>query len=268
MDAELAERREVQQFRFTSLDRAIMRSAAAVSAQNGERESFQIVVTDSRGSTRSQRIRERLMVLQRIGLAEEAGYGEWRVRLDFESVLRSMQRLADRQKTLAAHGVPSSDERLQVAPLEWRDITTVEGRVLVHGEEEDSRGNGRSYLILESTDARVHHIYYAPAMEELRNRGGLQTNSFIRLRRLMVDGSPEIEVEDLGPADAILRNRSHLREKAKELIRKGVIPEQDEWGGWLGRYRAAVHEAVLQTQQEIEEREMSREQERQRDTGR
>jgi len=179
MDAELAERREVQQFRFTSLDRAIMRSAAAAPAQNGEHESLKIVVADSGGPTRRQRIRERLMVLERMGLAEPAGHGEWRVRDDLENVLRSMQRLADRQKMLAVHGVPLSDERPPVAPLVWHDIATVEGRVLVHGEEEDARG----------TDARVHHIYYAPAMEELRNRGGLQTNSFIRLRRLMVNGS-------------------------------------------------------------------------------
>jgi hypothetical protein len=268
MDAEVAERREVQQFRFTSLDRAIIRSAEPVHAQDGKRDSLQIVVADSVGRTRPQHIRERLMVLQRMGLAEQAGHGEWRVRRDFESVLRSMQRLGDRQKMLAAHGVPLSDERLPVAPLEWRDITTVEGRVLVHGEEEDSRGIGRSYLMLESTDARVHHIYYAPAMEELRNRDGLQTNSFIRLRRLMVDGSPEIEVQDLGPAEAILRNRSHLRETSQQLIRKGIVPEQDEWGGWLGQYREAIRRAVLQTRQELEEREMSREQQRQRDRGR
>jgi type IV secretory pathway VirD2 relaxase len=265
MDAEAAERRELQQFRFTSLDRAIIRSAEPVHAKDGERDSLQIVVADSVGRTRPQHIRERLMVLQRMGLAEQAGHGEWRVHRDFESVLRSMQRLGDRQKMLAAHGVPLSDERLPVASLEWRDITTVEGRVLVHGEEEDSRGIGRSYLMLESTDARVHHICYAPAMEELRNRGRLQTNSFIRLRRLMVDGSPQIEVQDLGPAEAILRNRSHLRQTAQQLIRKGIIPEEDQWGGWLGRYRATVRKTMLQVQQERESRDVTHKRERERD---
>ena len=268
MDAEAAERREVQQFRFTSLDRAIMRSADRAHVQNGESGSFRIAVDNSGGRTRPQHIRERLMALQRMGLAEQAGHGEWRVRRDFESVLRSMQRLGDRQKMLAAHGVPLSDERLPIAPLEWRDITTVEGRVLVHGEEEDSRGIGRSYLMLESTDARVYHIYYTPAMEELRNRGGLQTNSFIRLRRLMVDGSPEIEVRDLGPAEAILRNRSHLRQTAQQLIRKGIVPEQDEWGGWLGQYRAALRETTLQQEHERETKGMSRLRERDRSPSR
>ena len=265
MDAEAAERREVQQFRFTSLDRAIMRSAQTVHAQDGKRDSLQIVVADSGGRTRPQHIRERLMVLQRMGLAERAGHGEWRVRRDFESVLRSMQRLGDRQKMLAAHGVPLSDQRLPVAPLEWPDITTVEGRVLVHGEEEDSRGIGRSYLMLESTDARVHHIYYAPAMEELRNRGGLRTNSFIRIRRYVINGSPEIEIEELGQAEAILRNRQHLNGVAQQLVRKGIIPEEDQWSGWLGKYRAAVRKTVLQFQQERESRDVTRKRERERD---
>src|SRR5277367_734256 len=39
-----------------------------------------------------------------MGLAEEAASGEWRVRRDFEGVLRAMQRVGDRQKMLAAHG--------------------------------------------------------------------------------------------------------------------------------------------------------------------
>jgi len=264
MDAEAAERREVQQSRFTSLDRLIVRSADQAHGENGEPSSFRIAVDNSGGRPR-EHITERLMMLQRMGLAEQAGHGEWRVRRDFETVLRSMQRLGDRQKMLGAHGVPLSDERLPVASLEWRDITTVEGRVLVHGEKEDSRGIGRSYLMLEGTDARVHHIYYAPAMEELRNRGGLRTNSFIRIRRYVINGSPEIEIEELGQAEAILRNRQHLNGVAQQLVRKGIIPEEDQWSGWLGKYRAAVRKTVLQFQQERESRDVTRKRERERD---
>jgi hypothetical protein len=43
-----------------------------------------------------------------------------------------------------------------------RSLTALEGRVLVHGEEEYSR---RSYLILEGTDARLHYITYTPEIE-------------------------------------------------------------------------------------------------------
>ncbi len=70
-----------------------------------------------------------------------------------------MQRTADRQKTLAAHGALMSDERLRVVVTDLRDVTALEGRILVHGEEESS---GRTYLMLEGTDARVHYLYYTP----------------------------------------------------------------------------------------------------------
>ncbi len=266
MDAEAAERREVNQCRFTSLDRAIGRSAGSAPALDDPPDFFRVISTEH-GARRPhpRHIVERLMALQRMGLAEAAGSGSWHVRQDYESVLRSMQRVTDRQKMLAAHGVVVSDERLPVTQLDWRDITTVEGRVLVHGEEEDGRGAGRSYLMLEGTDASVHHIYYTPEMEELRDRGGLRVNSFIRLRQLFVEGSPEIEIEELGTAEAILRNRPYLKGVAQQLIRKGMTPEEDGWGGWLGRYRAAVRKTVLEVQQERESREIMRQREREGD---
>jgi len=46
-----------------------------------------------------------------------------------------MQRACDRQKTLAAHGIPMSDERLRIEMLDMRELTVVEGRILVHGQD-------------------------------------------------------------------------------------------------------------------------------------
>ena len=74
----------------------------------------------------------------------------------------------ERQKTLAAHGVPISDERLPIDMLDMRQLTAVEGRILVHGQDEQS---GQSYLILEGTDAKVHFIHYTPEMDQARSRG-------------------------------------------------------------------------------------------------
>jgi hypothetical protein len=48
-----------------------------------------------------------------------------------------------------------SDKRLVVEAVDWKQIAAVEGRVLVHGEEEHS---GKNYLLLESTAARVYYI--------------------------------------------------------------------------------------------------------------
>jgi hypothetical protein len=49
-----------------------------------------------------------------------------------------MRRTADRQKTLAAHGALMSDERLPIEALELVKLTSVEGRVLVHGQDEQT----------------------------------------------------------------------------------------------------------------------------------
>jgi type IV secretory pathway VirD2 relaxase len=96
-DAADAERREIGEHRFTSLDRAILR--------NMERDT---PVPDSPGfgvvkNPAEPRVLARLAVLQRMGLAESTGLNTWNVCGNFAEVLRAMQRAADRQKTLAAH---------------------------------------------------------------------------------------------------------------------------------------------------------------------
>ena len=68
--------------------------------------------------------------------------------------------------------------------LDVRQITSVEGRVLVHGQDEQS---GRNYLMLEGTDAKVYFINYSREMEEARSRGELRTNSFVQLRKVALD---------------------------------------------------------------------------------
>jgi hypothetical protein len=145
-----------------------------------------------------------------MGLAENTGPGTWRVRREFESILRAMQRSADRQKMLAAHGALMSDERLPLAVLDFRRFTSLEGRILVHGEEDTGRQAGRGYLMLEATDGQVRYIYYAPEMEEARSRGGLRTNSFVRLRKRFSEGHPALEIEELGDSESILRNKRFL----------------------------------------------------------
>ena len=108
-----------------------------------------------------------------MGLAEPSGPNTWRVRQDFENILRAMQRSADRQKTLAAHGVLMSDDRLPLAVLDFRRFSTLEGRILGHGEEDTGRLAGRSYFMLEGTDGQVHYVYYTPELEAARSHGGL-----------------------------------------------------------------------------------------------
>jgi hypothetical protein len=191
-DAMEAERREIGEPRFTSLDRAILRDAQK--SAPGPDSSYLIIVKNpaQKGLNESARLHlnhvaARLAVLQRMGLAESTAPHTWRFRYDVEEVLRAMQRVSDRQKTLTAHGVPMWDERMPIQMLDMRQLTAVEGRILVHGLDEES---GQNYLILEGTDAEVHFVYYTPEMDEARSRGGLLANSFVRLRKVFLAGRP------------------------------------------------------------------------------
>ena len=248
LDAAVAQHREVHQHRFTSLDRTISRDAEK--AEEADSPFFTVAMDPNRaGPGRrapliEQHTAERLKFLESMGLAESTGPNTWRVRQDFENVLRAMQRSADRQKTLAAHGVLMSDERLPLAVLDFRRLTTLEGRILVHGEEDTGRQAGRSYFMLEGTDGQVHYVYYTPELEAARSQGGLRTNSFVRLRKLFAEGHPVLKVDELGDSESILRNKGYLRETAQRLIRRGIVPQEDGWNGWLGRYQKAVAEAA------------------------
>jgi type IV secretory pathway VirD2 relaxase len=265
MDGIEAERREIREKRFTSLDRMILRKATPGIGE----PSSTITLTTSEGSAgrggnswmRQQHIIARLMVLEEMGMARSSETGGWSLHSNLETVLRAMQRTADRQKTLRAHGALLSDERLPMDVFDVSQTASVEGRVVVHGEDEQS---GRRYLMLEGVDARVHYVEYTPEMEEARARGELRTNAFVRLRRVLIDDEATLEVEDLGNSESLLKNRNHFESKARELLRQGVAPVEQGWGGWLGQY----HSALMQAAMEIRHPARPRNQVRERSRGR
>lgn len=53
-----------------------------------------------------------------------------------------------------------------------------------------------------------------------------------------------LEIDDMGDSEAMLRNNGKLRQLGQRLIRRGIIPEDAGWGGWLGRYQKALRDAV------------------------
>ena len=57
-------------------------------------------------------------------------------------------------------------------------------------------------------------------------------------------------VSDLGDAEKLLKNPHHLSETAHELLKRGITPTEDGWGGWLGRYQTALRITAV----EMEER--------------
>jgi hypothetical protein len=95
-------------------------------------------------------------------------------------------------------------------------------------------------------DARVHYVEYTREMEEARARGELRTNNFVRLRRVLIDEESTLEIEDLGDSEALLKNRRYFENQAQELVQRGILPNEDGWGGWLGQYQAALKQVAVQ----------------------
>jgi len=226
-----ARRREVSQQRFTSLDRAIARNKATTD------HSWDFLVRQDPMESRSQCIVARLKTLESMGLATAAGLNQWRVRQDFETALRAMQRLGDRQKVLAAHGVPVSDTRLPLLMFDVRNCTTLEGRILVHGEDE---GAGRNFMMIEGTDAKVHCIYHTPEMAGVRSRGGLRANRFVRLCKRFENGRPLLEVDEFGRSRKSARERLHHEETVERFSKTGIALSGDGPGDRLAHDQNSV----------------------------
>lgn len=235
LDAREAERREVDQCRVTSLDRIIERASASHPGPEANLEfRFQAAALPSKRE-QAVAVAARLITLQKMGLATQDQPGSWSVRSDFLTVLKAMQQVADRQKTLSAHRALVSDERLPLVVTEPKRIKHLEGRVLGHGEDESGNNFGKHYMLLEGTDAKVHLIHYTPEMEEARSRGQLGTNSFIQLRKRFEHGRPILRFANLGDAEELIE-RGHFR---RQTASRSIAPElakEKPWGGWLGRY--------------------------------
>ena len=103
---------------------------------------------------------------------------------------------------------------------------------------------GRTYVLIEGTDAKVHFIYQEDGIDDARHKGRMRVNSFVRLRRSFSNGRVKLIVDDMGDAEKVLDDKRYMRSRAEVLIRRGVLTDEATcWGGWLGRYHA-----VLQTE--------------------
>src|SRR5215469_13315029 len=197
LDAEEARQKEIPQARYTSLDRIIQR------ANDGQSFTITTDITAPGLTDRERRLHQnlsaRLAHLEKMGLAKSVASQQWMVQSNFETVLRTLQRTVDRQKMLSAHGALLSDPRLPFEITNIRNLKAVEGRVLLHAEEEAS---GRRYLLLEGIDAKVHLIYHTQEIEEARRACKLAVNNFVRLEKRFAGRIPRIEISDYGDADA------------------------------------------------------------------
>lgn len=254
-DAIDAQHRDIHQLRFTALDRVIQRSnpvgadyfvARADPTQPGLRPF---------AKAQQHNLAARLAMLEKMGLADTLGGYGWRVKGDFEHVLRMMQRRNDRQKTLVEHGAVLSDPRLSLQFVSFRELTQIEGRVVAHGQEENT---GQAYLMVEGVDGKVYLLYQNEEIQNARHKRQLGINSFVRLEKRFSGARPFLQVEDLGNAYELLKNSAYLRSVAGQLMRRGIARVEQTWGGWLGQYQRAVNQH-LRTARAQEQNRRSRE---------
>ncbi|PTU80015.1 DUF3363 domain-containing protein [Pseudomonas indoloxydans] len=187
--------REVEQERWTSLDRTLQREA-------GEAGRVQI---ERFNEPRLQRQRllliGRLQRLQRLGLADETQPGTWAVHADAEKTLRALGERGDIIRTMqrAMSGQPR-----ELAVFEAGDEgRTIVGRIAAKGLADELRDRG--YLVIDGVDGKAHYVALN-ARDELAN---YPAGAVVEVR-----GSAEVRAADKNIAalasDGLYRADHHL----------------------------------------------------------
>jgi len=145
-------RNEVEQARFTGLDRSLLREAdedGLVRSGAGAGDAF-------RQSLRAGRLQK----LRRMGLAEEVAPGAWRLADDLEPTLRRMGERGDIIKTMHREMAREGRERAtsdyaiyDPADAEARRLV---GRIVARGLSDEIED--RHYLIVDGLDGRAHYV--------------------------------------------------------------------------------------------------------------
>ena len=171
-----AERREINQMRPTSLDRIIAKSG---DSESGEYFMCNAPALHSKDEQK-RHVQARLAFLQKAGLAEPSQSGSWTVKSDFQTILKSMQQVADRQRTLAAHYMLASNPNLPVVLTDLTTVSSLQGQILGYGQDEENFG--KPYMLIEEAGVQIHLIYQDVNIQAARSRGQLRPRSFVQLR--------------------------------------------------------------------------------------
>ena len=150
--------REVEQERWTSLDRTLKRELGDDGLVHVER------LNEPRLQRQRLLLIGRLQRLQRLGLADEMQPGTWAVHADAEKTLRALGERGDIIRTMqrAMRGEPR-----ELAVFEpGDDGRTILGRVAAKGLADELRDRG--YLVIDGVDGKAHYVALN-ARDELAN---------------------------------------------------------------------------------------------------
>ena len=244
-DIVVSQRLQITQARFTDLDRALLKKQDSegltyVNSSNPDLKGLKLAT--------ELHCEQRLQKLRCMGLAEQISQHTWRLDPKLEQSLRAMQQTQDRQKIMERFGVLASDPATPFQKTRWRDMKTLEGRILVHGQEDN---RAQAYMLFEDVNGKIHYLDHRPEIEQLRKRGKLQAGSYAAMRVVFTGNQPQWIVEDFGPAVEALGSEEFI----DRCLRRGVHPPAHGLGGWLGKFR----EAVMNARTDHEEPEIARE---------
>jgi type IV secretory pathway VirD2 relaxase len=186
--------REVEQERWTSLDRTLQHEAVEgrVQAQR---------LAEPRLHRQRELLIGRLQHLQRLGLADEPQPSTWAIHADAEQTLRAMGERGDIIRTMQRAMSGQSREFAVFAP--GTEGRTVMGRIAAKGLADELRDRG--YLVIDGVDGKAHYV-------ELNARDALEqypVGAVVEAR-----GSADVRAADRNiaalAADGLYRTEYHL----------------------------------------------------------
>jgi type IV secretory pathway VirD2 relaxase len=187
--------REVEQERWTSLDRTLQREAGDDGLVHVER------FNEPKLQRQRLLLIGRLQRLQRLGLADEVQPGTWAIHADAEKTLRALGERGDIIRTMqrAMRG-----EARELAVFEsGDDVRSIIGRVAAKGLADELRDRG--YLVIDGVDGKAHYVALN-ARDELAN---YPTGAVVEVK-----GSADVRAADKNIAalasDGLYRADHHL----------------------------------------------------------
>ncbi len=183
--------REVQQERFTRLDRTLLR----------ERQAGVLSLKGLANHPRRQLLIGRLQHLQKLELAHEVRPGHWLLHDDVEATLRAMGERGDIVRTMQ-RAMGSLQRELAVFEP-GKNGSVVVGRIVSKGLADEL--NDRGYLVVDGLDGKAHYLAL-PTRAELADYpiGGL-----VETRSLSEPRAVDRSIASLA-ADGLYRNDHHL----------------------------------------------------------
>jgi type IV secretory pathway VirD2 relaxase len=194
-ETQRAMQREVDQERWTALDRTLQREAADDGLVRVER------FAEPRLQHQRQVLIGRLQHLQRMGLASETQPGVWAMHADAEPTLRAMSERGDILRTMQR---ALRDQQRELAVFQaGADGRAIVGRIAGKGLADEL--HDKSYLIVDGTDGKAHYVVLPPRSDLEQYPTGAVVE---------VKGSAEVRAADRNIAalavDGVYRSDHHL----------------------------------------------------------